>query len=34
LSAIVRISSETGVKPPAVIVVGRVAGEGFLTLTD
>ena len=34
LSAIVRISGETGVKPPAVIVVGRVAGEGFLGLTD
>jgi len=33
LSAIVRISGETGVKPPAVIVVGQVAGEGFL-MTD
>ncbi len=34
LSAIVRISSETGVKPPAVIVVGRVASEGFPATAD
>jgi len=30
LGAIVRISRETGVKPPAVIVVGEVAAPGFL----
>jgi uroporphyrin-III C-methyltransferase/precorrin-2 dehydrogenase/sirohydrochlorin ferrochelatase len=30
LETIVRISGETGVKPPAVIVVGQVAREGFL----
>jgi len=34
LSAIVRLARETEVKPPAVIVVGRVAGEGFLATQD
>jgi len=31
LGAIVRISGETGVKPPAVIVIGEVAAPGFLS---
>ena len=30
LESIVRIAAETGVKPPAVIVIGEVAGQGFL----
>ena len=34
LSAIVRLARETEVKPPAVIVVGRVAGKGFLATQD